>query len=145
SAPAWMKTSDHLNVGSLKPEEYDIYARYLVRYLQAFEDAGVPIDTITPINEPLFEPGAYLGMYMSADEEASFIADNLGPALEEAGLTTGIFIYDHNWDRPEYPAKILSDPESRQYVAGTAFHCYDGSVAGQLVVHDEFPDTPIMV
>ena len=144
SAPAWMKTSDSLVGGSLRPEAYGPYARYLVRYIEAYAAEGVPITSITPENEPLFEPSGYPGMRMDAAEQATFIKDYLGPALADAGLSTQIFIYDHNWDHPDYPLGVLNDPAVRPYVIGTAFHCYAGDVSSQSVVHDAYPDKSIM-
>lgn len=44
SAPAWMKTKDDLKGGSLKPEYYDAYARYFVKYIEAMKAEGIEID-----------------------------------------------------------------------------------------------------
>jgi glucosylceramidase len=129
----------------LRSEAYGTYADYLVRFIQAFEAAGVPIYSITPQNEPLLEPPGYPGMRMEASEQTAFIKNHLGPALANARLATQIFIYDHNWDRPEYALEILSDPAARQYVSGTAFHCYAGNVSAQSAVHNAFPDKSVMI
>jgi glucosylceramidase len=82
---------------------------------------------------------------MAASEQADFIKNHLGPALANAGLETQIFIYDHNWDRPEYAIESLGDPAARQYVSGTAFHCYAGNVNAQSAVHDASPDKSVMI
>ena len=50
SAPAWMKTNGMLSGGQLKPEAYDVYARYFIKYLSAYKDEGISIDAITPQN-----------------------------------------------------------------------------------------------
>ena len=54
SPPAWMKTGDSLVGGRLKddPAVYDAYARYLVKFVQAYAAAGVPIDFLSVQNEP---------------------------------------------------------------------------------------------
>ena len=145
SAPAWMKTSNSLIGGSLRPDAYDVYARYFVRFILAFAAEGVPIESITPQNEPLHEASGYPSMLMSAAEQVEFIKNHLGPALVNAGLTTEIFIYDHNWDVPGYPMEVLNDLEARAYVAGTAFHCYAGDPDAQTLVHDAHPDKSIMI
>ncbi len=145
SAPAWMKTSGSLIGGSLLPEHHAVFASYLVRYVQDFAASGVPIAAITPQNEPLFEPPSYPGMFMDAAQQADLIKQHLGPALMRAGLTTQIFIYDHNWDRPDYPIQVLDDPQARGYVAGSAFHCYAGNVSAQSTVHTAYPDKQIML
>ena len=56
------------------------------------------------------------------------------------GLKTEILDYDHNWDNPEMPWTVLSDPVARKYVSGVAWHCYEGDVPAQSQVHDAFPD-----
>jgi glucosylceramidase len=145
TAPAWMKTSGSLLGGSLLPEHYGAFARYLVRYVQEFAAAGVPIAAITPANEPLFEPPDYPGMHMDASQQADFIKHHLGPALASSGLPTQIFVYDHNWDRPDYPIQVLDDSQARSYVSGSAFHCYAGNVSAQSTVHATHPDKQIML
>src|SRR5262249_57581363 len=54
SPPAWMKTGDSLVGGRLKddPKVYDAYARYLVKFVQAYAKAGVPIDFLSVQNDP---------------------------------------------------------------------------------------------
>ena len=39
--------------GQLKPEYYADYATYFVKWIQAFQAAGIPINAITIQNEPL--------------------------------------------------------------------------------------------
>lgn len=145
SAPGWMKTSSALGGGSLRPDAYEVYARYLRRYIEAFAAEGVAIDSITPQNEPLYETSRYPSMAMSAREQAEFIKNHLGPTLANAGLATKIFIYDHNWSVPSYPLEVLNDPAAKAYVSGTAFHCYEGDPSTQTPVHDAHPDKSIMI
>jgi glucosylceramidase len=38
------------------------------------------------------------------------------------------------------PWTVLSDPVAHRYVAGVAWHCYEGDVPAQSRVHDVFPD-----
>ena len=62
-------------------------------------------------NEPLYEPANYPGMGMFPDQQGRFIAGSLAPALRSAGLDdTKILAYDHNWDVPDYPEAIYSQP-----------------------------------
>ena len=62
SAPAWMKTTDKLIKGTLRPEAYEAFAEYLARYVDAYAAEGVPIFALTIQNEPHFEPADYPGM-----------------------------------------------------------------------------------
>lgn len=139
SAPAWMKTNGKLAGGKLKPEYYPAFALYFVKYLKAYKIEGIEIDAISVQNEPLHE-AAYPSMRMEASEQLDFIRNHLGPLLEKENIKTKILVYDHNWDRPDYPLTILSDPVARKYVSGSAFHAYAGQVTAMSTVHDAFPD-----
>lgn len=138
SAPKWMKTKYDFYGGSLKPEYYDVYARYFVKYLQEMEKRGVKLDAITIQNEPLNEYNNP-SMFMSAADQATFIKNFLGPAFRAAGLTTKIIVYDHNCDHPEYPMSILADADAAQYVDGSAFHLYAGDISALSTVHNAYP------
>ncbi len=140
SAPAWMKTSGSMNGGSLKPEWFDAYGNYFVKYINAYAAHGITIDAITPQNEPLHEIGTYPTMYMTALDQADFIKNSLGPKFQAAGINTKIIAYDHNFDRPEYPMAVLGDANAAQYVDGSAFHAYGGDVSAMNQVHAAFPN-----
>ncbi|PZR24048.1 MAG: glucan endo-1,6-beta-glucosidase, partial [Flavobacterium psychrophilum] len=129
SAPAWMKTSGSMNGGSLKPEWYDTYGNYFVKYINAYAAHGIIIDAVTPQNEPLHEINTYPTMKMTAIEQADFIKNSLGPKFQAAGLNTKIIAYDHNFDRTDYPLSLLGDAQAAQYVDGSAFHAYGGDVS----------------
>jgi glucosylceramidase len=136
-------TTDSVDGPVLRASAEQEYARYLVRFLRAYAADGVPVDALTPQNEPLYVPEDMPGVLMSARQEARFVGTALGPALAQAGLRTAILVYDHNWDRPDYPAAVLADPVARRYVSGAAFHCYAGDVAAQSAVHGRFPDQDV--
>ncbi|MBG0568392.1 discoidin domain-containing protein [Actinoplanes aureus] len=159
SPPAWMKTSDSLVGGRLKddPRVYDAYARYLVKFVQAYTAAGVPIDYLTVQNEPQNRrPSGYPGTDLPVRQAAAVISA-LGPKLARAGLRTKILGYDHNWathpgdiestppgEDPEtdYPYRLLDSPAAK-WLAGTAFHCYYGDPAAQSALHEAYPDKGI--
>ncbi|MGY2131633.1 glycoside hydrolase family 30 protein [Hymenobacter sp. HD11105] len=139
SPPTWMKTNGASKGGSLKPEWYSAYARYLVKYVQGYAAEGIRIDAITIQNEPL-HPGNNPSLLMLPEQQASFIKNNLGPTFKAAKLDTKIIIYDHNADKPEYPLTVLNDPEARAYIDGSAFHLYGGQIEALSKVHDAYPD-----
>jgi len=139
SPPVWMKDNGKSIGGSLKPEYYQVYAEYFVKYIQEMKKNGITIDAITPQNEPL-HPGNNPSMYMTAEQQRDFIKNNLGPAFRAANIATKIVLYDHNCDKPEYPITILQDPEAAQYVDGSAFHLYAGDVSALGVVKKAFPN-----
>lgn len=139
SAPAWMKDNNDTKGGNLKPEYYDAYARYLVRYIKEMKTQGIAIDAITVQNEPL-NPKNNPSMYMDGPQQADFIKRALGPAFRKAGLKTKIIIYDHNCDRPDYALTILNDPEAAKYVDGSGFHLYGGTIDTLTSVHNTHPE-----
>jgi glucosylceramidase len=137
SPPGWMKTSGNMIGGSLNTTYNQAFANYLVKFIQAYQAAGVPINLITPQNEPEYSPSNYPGSTWSASAEASFIQTNLGPAIASAGLSTKIIGYDHNWDDTSFPSTVLAN--AGQYTAGVAWHCYAGNSSAQTTVHNSYP------
>ena len=155
SPPGWMKTSGTMlgsntetnetssaetkQPSSLRPEFYPAFAQYLVRTVQGYQAAGVPIYALSVENEPLYAPPTYAGMQMLAAEQAAFFGDALAPALAAARLTPKVLAYDHNWDRPDYPETVLRDPKASALAAGTAWHHYAGDPSVMTKNHEEFP------
>lgn len=143
SPPAWMKDSGELGGGRLKREYYEVWARYLLKYIQAYEAEGIPIYAITVQNEPNHEDPDYPTTVWTGEEQRVFIRDYLGPLFEEHGITALVWCWDHNWNNLDFPRAVLSDPEAAQYVDGTAFHHYEGFVEAQSELKEEFPDKHI--
>jgi glucosylceramidase len=143
SPPGWMKTSRSMVQGALLPEAYGALADYFVKFIQAYASAGIPIYGVTIQNEPLNIPGNYPGRGRTAVEQATFLRDYLAPAWKAAGLTTRVFVFDHNWDLIEYPIEVLSDARVAAFAAGTATHCYGGVPTAQTELHDRFPEKEI--
>jgi glucosylceramidase len=143
SPPGWMKTSDSMISGTLKPDCRSTYADYFVKFIQAYRDEGIPIYAVTMQNEPGYEPREYPGMIVKAEEEAVFIKKHLGPSFVKHNLPTKILCYDHNWDVPAHPRAVLNDSEASRYVAGSAWHVYGGSHEAMSDIHEAFPDKEI--
>jgi glucosylceramidase len=140
SAPGWMKTTGSMNGGKLQTQYYGAFAQYFVRWIQAYQAQGLPIWAIAPQNEPMHETTGYPTMKMEATEQAAFIKNNLGPALQSAGLgSVKIIALDHNWSLIAYPRTILQDPVANPFVAGTGWHCYSAGLPNQTTLHNEFP------
>jgi glucosylceramidase len=140
SAPGWMKTTNSMVGGTLRPDRYAEFAEYMTRAVQAFDSAGVPIKAITLQNEPHYEPQDYPGMRLEAPARAEVIARYLGPRMQ--GLAQ-IWDWDHNWDFAESPLGVLADSGARRYVQGVAWHCYAGDVSAQTTVHQAYPDKDV--
>ncbi len=161
SPPAWMKTNGSLVGGQLKNDAatQHAYALYLLKFVQAYQAAGVPIYALTVQNEPQNRsPDAYPGTDMPVAHEAAVI-NQLGPLLRDNGFgSVKILGYDHNWaehpdditdagtlgvpPEPNYPYDLLNTTAA-QWIAGTAYHCYAGDVSAQTAMHNAHPDKDI--
>jgi glucosylceramidase len=140
SPPGWMKTTGSLIQGTLRPEAYDSFADYFRRFVQSYAAEGIPVFAVTIQNEPAFEPSDYPGMRLDPPVRAEIVGKHLGPLFAASGIQTRILEWDHNWDLPNSPMAVLSDPTARSYVSGVAWHCYAGSVDVQDNVHAAYPD-----
>ncbi|MEY9490665.1 glucosylceramidase [Streptomyces calvus] len=129
SPPAWMKSGNSLDGGSLNPEHYGAYADYLVKAIKAYAQEGITLTDLTVQNEPEFAT-SYPSMSMTSAQQADFLKV-LDPKLTAAGLPTNILAYDHNWDHPNYPLDVFSRTSGISRVIGAAFHCYGGQVGAQ--------------
>ncbi|MBL7825979.1 MAG: glucosylceramidase [Saprospiraceae bacterium] len=139
SPPVWMKTNGSSVGGNLQTQYYSTYARYFVKYIQAMQARGIPVDAVTPQNEPQ-HGGNNPSLVMSFLQQADFIKNHLGPAFQSAGIATKIVIWDHNCDNAAFPIAILDDPAAKPFVTGTAFHLYGGDISALSTVHDKHPD-----
>jgi glucosylceramidase len=157
SPPGWMKTTGSLIGGKLKREWYDAYARYFLKFIEAYEAEGIPILAVTVQNEPGVDRAKdepkwhYPSCQWDAEDELIFIRDHLGPTLRKAGYTTEIWCYDHNFNEAaqpgdagiSYPITILADQAARLYVNSVAFHGYVGHPRDLLSFQRRMPRVPI--
>jgi glucosylceramidase len=147
SPPAWMKTNGEMNNGgSLRPECRDVWARYFVRYIQAYAQEQIPIWGVTVQNEPAAKQTWDSCVY-TGEQERDFVRDYLGPTIAKAGLDTHIMIWDHNRDLMyERAMAVLDDPVAAKYVWGVAFHWYVSDLFDNVQrVHDAWPDKHLLL
>lgn len=144
--PAWMKTPDGdagAFTGQLSPSFYPTLARYFVKFIQAYAAQAIPIYAISPQNEPGQSSFNGEAMVFPAQDEATFIARYLGPALSASNLSPHILAYDSHWNptatTPDYPFVVMGDPAAYKYLAGTAWHCYAGSPEAMTRMHNAYP------
>jgi glucosylceramidase len=137
SPPGWMKSSGSMIGGTLLSNMYAPFALYFVKYIQAYQAAGIPVNYISLQNEPLYQPSNYPGMGMDPGTQTTVLRDYILPALAANNLTnTKVLVYDHNWDQPSYPQTVLSDStvDASSQVAGTAWHGYGGTPGAMLTL-----------
>lgn len=148
SPPGWMKDPSSMNPVSMlggtllmTSANETAFANYFVKYIQAYQAAGINIDYISLQNEPLNVTTAYPSMGMSDSTQLALLQGYVLPALASNNLSAKVFVYDHNWDTPSYPELVLSNLTSAQLaqVAGTAWHGYGGTPGAQQTVQNMFP------
>jgi glucosylceramidase len=119
---------------------YETFANYLVKFIQAYQGQGVPITALAPENEPSSGQVAtnYPGMTLTEPEEAQFIAQNLAPALQAAGLHPKLYGNDLSWDSASYASALASGPAGAD-LSGISWHCYFGSPNVMTQQHEATP------
>ena len=157
TCPRWMKVNNLTDLqpynswtsGQLNPKYYGDYGTYFVKWIQAMESHGVPIYSVTPQNEPL-NRGNSASLFMGWEEQLAFVKQGLGPKLKAAGLTTKVYLFDHNYNydnmpgQENYPLNIYNDADAAQYVAGAAFHNYGGVRDELLDIHAQAPEKELI-
>lgn len=143
SPPPFMKTNgDMNNGGALKPEYYDFWAKYLVRYIKEYRNAGIPVTMMSVQNEPEAKQTWDSCLY-SADDEARLACGHIGPALKSEGLEdVTIFTWDHNKEMLYSRAKAnMKAKDADKYIGGFCFHWYTGDHFDTLrITRSQYPE-----
>jgi len=148
SPPAFMKDNNNmLHGGKLKPEFYQSWANYFVKFIRAYESEGIPIWGISIQNEPMATQKWESCIY-SAENERDFLKNYLGPTIKKERLSDKkIIVWDHNRDLIYQRVQtILTDPKAAQYVWGVGYHWYEPWSGGEpmfdnvKLVREAFPD-----
>jgi len=150
SPPAWMKLPTYKDPpGSLHAVNMDgsaepnclregtgpdsryaaTWALYFSKFLSAYKTWGVDLFAVTVQNEPEF-PAPWEACAYDPTNQASFIANHLGPVLRRDHPDVKLLIFDHNKDHAvKWGKSILnqSNPAS-EFVDGTAVHWYAGGM-----------------
>lgn len=139
SSPFWMKTNNNMTgrgeiKGQVGGTYFKSWAEYFVKFIQAYKEHGLDIWGITAQNEPTdgMLPGfRFQCLGWTPELQRDFIAKDLGPALEAAGLgNVKIMILDDSrLLLPLWAEVVLHDPEAAKFVAGIAVHWYQDWLA----------------
>ncbi len=147
SPPPFMKTNGEMNHGGeLKPEYRQLWADYYVRFIQEYKKRGIDISFTSIQNEPNATQ-TWDSCRYTAEQEADFAVDFLGPALEKAGLLdeVGVLVWDHNKEVSYRRFKdIMSKDGADKYIFGCAVHWYTGDHFENLgLIRKHFPSKEI--
>ena len=144
SPPAYMKTTNMMNLGGeLKEEYYGLWAEYFVKFINAYKAEGIEINSVTVQNEPKAKQRWDSCIY-TAEQERDFVVNYLGPKMEEIGVK--IFFWDHNKERLIERADVMLDSElGEKYIGGIAFHWYSGDHFEELeMFHKCYPNKELL-
>ncbi len=152
SPPGWMKdNNDILHGGALKPEFYQSWANYYIKFIKEYQKQGIPVWGLSVQNEPMAKQ-RWESCNYTAEQERDFIKNFLGPTLQRSGMADKKLIaWDHNRDLIYHRAStILSDPAAAKYVWGIGFHWYEDWTGGGKIfdnvkrVSESFPNTHLI-
>lgn len=140
SPPGWMKSGGSMLGGAMRKLSYEPYARYFLKFLEAYKAEGVTINAVTVQNEvDADQDGRMPACLWGQEYEVEFVKSYLGPLLRKAGSPTKIWVLDHNYNLWGRAVDELSDPDAYEYIDGIAWHGYAGDVTAMTRVHDAFP------
>lgn len=160
TCPKWMKVNDiekkeaydSWTDGHLNPDYYGEYAKYFVKFVQEMKKQGIDIYAVSPQNEPLNKANC-ASLYMPWQEEAPFVKE-LAAAFKQNGITTKIYLYDHNYnygnlkDQEDYPVKIYdalgNNYDGSELVVGAAYHDYGGNNSELTDIFTKAPDKELI-
>ncbi len=141
SPPGWMKSGGSMLGGSMRRRYMPAYARYFLKFLEAYAEEGVPIQAVTVQNEVDTDQDARMPACIWPQEyEIEFVRDHLGPLFAQQGLATKIWILDHNYNLWGRAVAELDDLGLQRYCNAIAWHGYAGSPEMMTKAHEAHPD-----
>jgi glucosylceramidase len=144
SPPGWMKAGESMLGGSMRQKYFAAYAKYFVKFLEAYAAEGVPVQAVTVQNEvDTDQDGRMPACSWPQEYEMGFVKNHLGPALTQNGISTKIWILDHNYNLWGRAVAELDDPRVHQYSNAVAFHGYVGTADQMSKFHQAYPDAEI--
>ena len=137
----WMKTNGSMLGGNIRKRYLGVYAKYIVKFLEAYTVEGVTINSLSPQNEvDTDQDGLMPACFWAQENEMEYVAKHLGPELTKNNIDTKIWILDHNYNLWGRVICELENPEVNKYVDGVAWHGYAGVASAMTRVHEAFPD-----
>lgn len=153
SPPTWMKRPAVHNYGTFVMEKpyLQAYALYMLKFVQAYEAEGIPIEQIHVQNEPISSQ-KFPSCVWSGKQLKVFIRDYLGPLFKRRGVPTDIWLGTLNGPPTDsrflttgfnqYANKVLEDSKARAFIKGIGYQ-WDGKFAIQRT-RQAWPEMPLM-
>ncbi len=146
SPPGWMKLYGTMLGGWMDRDYLGPFATYLLKFLSAYQKAGVTVDAVCTQNEVETDQHNRMpACIWTPQMEAEFICEHFGPQLRanESLAKTQIWLLDYNyslWKRVDWQ---LRDARLASLVNGVAFHGYDGQPEQMEELQRRHPSLPI--
>lgn len=141
SPPGWMKSNASMLGGNMHRQYMASYANYFVKFLQAYEAEGVPVEAVTIQNEvDTDQDGRMPACIWPQEYEADFVRMYLGPTFERERVKSKIWLIDHNYNLWGRAMGELETPDVRKYSNAIAWHGYVGEAEWINRVQKAYPD-----
>ena len=127
SPPAFMKDNNNMNNGGKLLNTYkQLWADYLVKYVQAYMQENIMISYMTIQNEPnAIQP--WESCNYTATEEASLLQHYLAPTFKFHNIPMKFLVWDQNKERILYRInEMYKDKQISNFIYGIAYHYYTG-------------------
>ncbi len=144
SPPTWMKFPRAYNYGTLiwQPDNLRAYARYLLKFVQAYRAEGINIRQVHVQNEPAADQ-KFPSCLWSGAQLRDFIRDYAGPLFKAELPDCAVWFGTLNTDDYDgYPHLALSDAGARAFIGGVGLQ-WAGKGAVQRL-HESWPEVPVM-
>ncbi|XP_017480969.1 PREDICTED: glucosylceramidase [Rhagoletis zephyria] len=156
SPPRWMKTNNAWTGSSrLKKEYYQTWADYHLRWLELWEENGLPLWAISTGNEPT--NGVYLMYFLrfmslgwTPRKQAIWLSENFGPTIRSKYKDLLIFGVDDQRHTLAFWMKFMnaSRADSLHYLGGLTVHWYWDEIFKPVlidIVHKAMPDKIMLI
>lgn len=158
SPPVWMKTKKAYNYGTLRQEDAVLraYAKYFVKFVQAYAAEGANVTQIHVQNEPMADQ-KFPSCKWTGEEMRDFVKNYLGPEFEAQGMDTELWLGTINGPffdfmmpgsapfgefYDQWANTVLSDPDAFRYLAGVGLQWGGKHIIDPLTA--SYPDKRIM-
>lgn len=127
SPPAFMKDNNQMNNGGKLLNTYkQLWADYLVHYINAYKKEGIKISYMTIQNEPNAVQ-SWESCNYTATEEMNLLQHYLFPTFKFYNMQMKFLVWDQNKERILYRInEMYKDKNNSDYMSGIAYHYYTG-------------------
>ena len=147
SPPSWMKFNKRINGVddgnkiNFTPENLSAYAKYFVKYLEAYSKEGINVEAVTPQNEPTMNT-AYSSCVWTGEQLNEFIRDYLYPAITEYNRENDkaveVWLGTFTDSQESWCMPTLQDETTLDYIKAVCFQWWGAPLA--TTVHRTYKD-----